>query len=113
MDAMHGWQERDARRRAAVAGLVLQLEARLPLLREVLRAHGVEQALIFGSFATGRVRPGSDLDIAVRGVDPAGFYRLAAALERAAGMNLDLLDLEQAPPELAERVLAHGRRLYP
>jgi predicted nucleotidyltransferase len=113
MEPTRGWIDRDARRMAAIAALRARLEARIPDLCEVLRSHGVQEALIFGSFATERLRPDSDLDLAVRGADPASWYRLGAALERAAGMELDLLDLDRAPPELAQRILAHGRRILP
>lgn len=84
-------------------------------LRDVLcGAPGVLVAYLFGSRATGRFRPESDVDVAVlldpSGADPA---RLAADLQRAvAPLRLDLVVLGDAPVALAYRALRDGRLLY-
>lgn len=51
------WLQRAAQRRALLDAAVVQLQERLPLV------HGAHGALVFGSYATGRVGPTSDLDV--------------------------------------------------
>lgn len=77
-------------------------------LRETLaRFPGVRLAMLFGSRATGRERPDSDVDLAV--VCPEGDrYALASALTDAIGRDVDLVDLSRAGVPLLEEVLRDG-----
>ena len=77
------------------------------------------EAYLFGSCATGRAQPHSDIDVAVY-VDPSnathsGFgyaAELTAELMSALHSNaVDLTVLNTAPPVLYHRVLRDGRRL--
>ena len=77
----------------------------------MLRAPGILEAWLFGSIARGDPRPGSDVDIAVRGCAPGAFFRLAAELERALDAPLDLVDLDLAPESFSAEVRARGERL--
>jgi predicted nucleotidyltransferase len=43
----------------------LQLPIDIETLRDMLRAHGVEKASVFGSYARGEATPKSDLDLLV------------------------------------------------
>src|SRR5918996_3052657 len=73
------------------------METRDPVIDALCRAlHGrkdVRLALLFGSRARGRARPGSDADVAVqgRGVD---LLELAADLSAAARIEVDVVSLE-------------------
>lgn len=88
-------------------------------LGEALRQTGVPVicAYLFGSEARGAARPGSDVDVAVLLEDCAPrsltgpLTDLRGELERAAGREIDLLDLRTAPPDLVHRVLRDGRLL--
>lgn len=87
---------------------------------EALRAEpAIEEAYLFGSVARGEAGPTSDLDVAVF-IDPtiAAAERasilasLAATLMKALGTSeVDLIQLNDAPPLLYHRVLRDGRRL--
>ena len=73
----------------------------------------VELVVLFGSTAKGRVRPRSDVDIAVRGDGPADLDALYLILARRVGTDrLDLVDLRRAGPLLAFEVARHGRLLF-
>ncbi len=64
-------------------------------------------ALLFGSRATGRSRPGSDVDIAVRasGADPLDLgRRLALAL----GVEVDVIDLDDVGYPMLRELVDHG-----
>ena len=80
----------------------------------------IDAAYIFGSVATGRVRPNSDIDIAVLLNDHTSpgkrfNYRLrliedlGAALRRS---DVDVVILNDATPLLAHRVLAKGKLVF-
>ena len=84
----------------------------LDAIRQVLDARqDVRLAYVFGSVASGRARPASDLDVAILFAGeppPATLDRLTEELEEAAGRPVDLVDLAQAPPLLAHQVVATG-----
>jgi predicted nucleotidyltransferase len=65
---------------------------------EVLRAEGAAEVYIFGSFATGSPRPGSDLDVAVVGLPEARFFRALSLAWKAIGRPVDLVDLGEDTP---------------
>jgi predicted nucleotidyltransferase len=79
----------------------------------------VLDAYLFGSRATGRAQPHSDIDIAVyvderRAIDSGYGYAadLTTHLMGELGTNaVDLVVLNQAPPVLYHRVLRDGRRI--
>lgn len=76
------------------------------------REHGATRVVLFGSVLdVERFHARSDLDIAVEGVRPDDFWAAGAAAERAAGFELDLIDLGYAKPELRDHVQRHGREL--
>ena len=59
----------------------------------ICKAEGCRDVFIFGSVATGRYRPRSDLDIAVRGCPPERFYHLLGRLMDELTHAVDLVDL--------------------
>jgi predicted nucleotidyltransferase len=74
----------------------------------------VRLAYLFGSVAEGRQTPTSDLDVGVflaRAADSLVFEGIHVELERAAGRNVDLVDLRKAPPLLAHHIVSRGRLL--
>jgi predicted nucleotidyltransferase len=71
-------------------------------------------AVVFGSAAAGRLRPESDLDLALLFADddvPDAFATLdlRAALEQRVGRDVDLIVLNHAPPILAFQVAKKGQ----
>ena len=76
----------------------------------------IQAAYIFGSVATGRTRPDSDVDVAVltarrpRRADPLKYrLTLMADLGSALGRSdVEVVLLNEAPPLLAHRILSRG-----
>lgn len=72
---------------------------------------------VFGSFARGDAGPDSDVDLAFwrrersRPVLAEQPYSLAAQLEQALGREVDLVELNRAPPDLVHEVLRDGKVL--
>lgn len=79
-------------------------------LRQTLEdALDVRLAVLFGSVASGRFRPDSDVDVGVSlrpGANPPA--ALGVALERAVGRPVDLVWLDDAPPLLRFEVARRG-----
>src|SRR4051812_4930685 len=81
---------------------------------------GVVAAYVFGSVAEGREHRESDLDVAVL-VDRSAYprsadrfelrLRLFSVLRTTAGREVDLLILNDVPPQLARRIMTGGRTL--
>lgn len=84
-------------------------------LRDVLERHPhIRQALVFGSVASGRPRPDSDLDVAVEAdhpLDARAKTNLIEALAAASGRPVDLIDLKTASGPLLGQILKHGHRI--
>lgn len=91
------------------AAMDAPLEALLDLID---RRVGVDSLWIYGSEASGRARPDSDLDVAVlarKRRSAAELADLRADAEALLGRAVDLVDLDQTSPILAYQVLKHGR----
>jgi uncharacterized protein YutE (UPF0331/DUF86 family)/predicted nucleotidyltransferase len=99
---------------------MINLEPYLPQLKTALEQHDVRLAYLFGSYAKGKARPDSDLDIAVlfdetMPVERYMTLRLALIGEMAHIFHrddIDLVVLNEAPNLLACAVLGHGVVIY-
>ena len=60
-----------------------------------LKAAGAQEVYVFGSASKGKLRPESDVDMAVSGLPPEVFFRAMAAAHDALGRPLDLVDLDE------------------
>ena len=77
---------------------------------------GAQRVYLFGSLVSGgRPHNRSDIDLAVEGLASGGVYwRALAELWRCLppGIQLDLVPIEDADPELVERILKEGELLH-
>jgi len=82
------------------------------LVTEVLSAEsGIQLAFLFGSAALQRLRPDSDIDIAVQFETKPDLFNLMAlrqSLEEKLHREVDLVALNDASPILRMQVLKHG-----
>jgi predicted nucleotidyltransferase len=76
----------------------LSIDSQIEKATAVLKAAGAREVYVFGSAASGRMRPDSDVDIAVSGLPPKVFFRAMSDAERALGRPLDLIDLDEDSP---------------
>jgi predicted nucleotidyltransferase len=75
----------------------------------------VRRVILFGSRARGDAQPRSDVDLAIEapGASVHEWLRLADMAEDVDTLlRIDLVRLEEAPPELRERIRTEGRALY-
>ena len=78
------------------------------------RWFGVDELWLYGSQAEGTARADSDVDLAVlfrRRPTGLEIFDARSELEEQLRRDVDLVDLDQAPPILAMQVLKHGRLL--
>lgn len=83
----------------------------LDRLRETLAAiPAVRLAVLFGSVARGDERSGSDVDVGVRLAPDSAALRqeIEVTLGRAAGRDVDLVFLDEAPPLLRFEIATDG-----
>jgi predicted nucleotidyltransferase len=92
----------------------IQIEERL---RELLAQAPTEYvaAYLFGSQAHGKARADSDVDVGFWRSAPSAPrledqpYLYAEELGQALGKEVDLVELNKAPPDLIHEVLSHGK----
>lgn len=77
---------------------------------------GIAAIYFFGSMATGRATDLSDLDVAILFQkacipDAMGLLDLGERLSGVAGLDVDVVCLNTAPPVLAHQVLQNGKRI--
>lgn len=61
---------------------------------DLLKSAGCTEVYLFGSQATGRAHAGSDVDLGVKGLPPALFFRMHWQLEEILNMQVDLVDFD-------------------
>lgn len=92
-----------------------EIEALRHRLRRALEAFPeIRLAILFGSVAEGRLKPDSDLDIAVAGERELTLEDRVSIQDRlasAAGREIDLLDLRAASGVILHQALSRGRLL--
>ena len=83
------------------------------LAKILVEEFGVERVYLFGSYAWGiTLRPNSDLDLAVVGLEGAKFWRAYGRLEKATTYAFDLVELDGLPHYLHSRILESEILLY-
>ncbi len=84
-------------------------------IKEVLQSFPqLNLAILFGSIASGRQKPDSDLDIAVAADQPMNVQEkmaMISALAGCTGRPVDLVDLKVVAEPLLGQILRHGRRI--
>jgi predicted nucleotidyltransferase len=87
-----------------VDDLLLDIEKATRILKE----GGATEVYVFGSAATGKTRPGSDIDLAVRGIPPECYYHVGGQVMLAVSRPVDIIDLD-APTPFTEYLIRKGR----
>jgi uncharacterized protein len=63
-----------------------------------LKEAGASEVYVFGSAASGDMREGSDIDLAVSGLPPEKFFYAMGNAGDVLGRPFDLVDLDEANP---------------
>lgn len=93
----------------------MDTRAELERIRRYLnRQSDLRLAIVYGSLASGRAQPDSDIDIAVAGEGPLDARRKMALIEGLAeltGRSVDLIDLQVVGEPLLGEIITGGVRL--
>lgn len=87
------------------------LRAALPGAAALLRREGATRVWLFGSLASGRAGPASDVDLAAEGLPRRRYFDVLVQLADLVGSDVDLVSWESAPESLRHRILAEGEPL--
>ena len=60
----------------------------------ILKNEGCKSVFLFGSMVTGNINKNSDIDIGIKGLPPARFFRVYASLDRELINRVDLVDFD-------------------
>lgn len=74
----------------------------------ILKENGAKEVFIFGSIANGKFNEHSDIDIAVRGLEPKKFYKVASILMFELENEFDLIDLDDIENSFSQMLLKDG-----
>ena len=94
---------------------ILTLENIKVICSNVLKEFGVEYAYLFGSYAKGKAKITSDVDLLVSmPVNGLAFYELIETLREKLKKKVDLLDVAQLNnnPKLLQEILRNGVKIY-
>ena len=81
-----------------LAGVDEELKRAIERAAAALKAAGAREVYLFGSMAQGKMRPGSDVDLAVSGLPARVFFPAMAEACDALGRQIDLIDLDDNSP---------------
>ena len=73
----------------------------------LLRSMGATQVFVFGSATKGRLRPDSDIDMAVSGLPSKTYFSAISRVSDLLGRPVDLMDLDDSTP-LVRHLLVSG-----
>ena len=72
---------------------------------------GASRVVLFGSYATGDVHLGSDVDLATLGLPASRAGEAEALASRALGVVVEVFRLEDLPPAFRDRMTTEGASL--
>ena len=76
----------------------------------LLRRLGATEVFVFGSATRDGLRPGSDIDMAVRGLPPSVYFSAVSKAADLLGRPVDLVDLDDARP-IVRHLLGSGEQI--
>ncbi len=92
-----------------------QISPAQDVARELQHFAQIERIYLFGSRARGDAQPRSDIDLAIAcpGADARIWADICETIENADTLlKIDCVRMEEAGPELRQRIMAEGRLLY-
>lgn len=66
-------------------------------ISSILKNEGCKEVFLFGSHITGRANENSDIDIGIKGLQPAKFFSTYARLDSEINERIDFVDFDEQP----------------
>ena len=85
------------------------------LIQPVAARYGVERVMLFGSYARGEAKPGSDIDLRIDKGAIRGYFKLAGfqrELEEALSTSVDVLTTGSLEDKFLSRIAKEEVMLY-
>ncbi len=79
---------------------------------KILRRHGAEKIILYGSLARGDYRADSDIDLCYEGIPAYDYFRVLAECLLQANRRFNLIDLKSAKGHFRDRILNEGKLIY-
>lgn len=79
---------------------------------KILRQHGAEKIILYGSLARGDYRNDSDIDLCYDGIPAYDYFRVLAECLLLAHRRFNLTDLKTAKGYFRDRILTEGKLIY-
>lgn len=76
------------------------------------KKYTIRRVYLFGSLAEGLFLKGSDIDLAVEGMDFEDYLKALAENREIKDIHIDLLHLDFCKPQVKETILKEGKLLY-
>jgi predicted nucleotidyltransferase len=76
------------------------------------KKYRLKKVYLFGSLADGLFFKGSDIDLAIEGMDFEDYLKILAEEREIKGVHLDILHMDFCRPELKKNILKNGKLLY-
>lgn len=112
MDAYREGLRRNLRRPLTIeeqAALKITRREAEQMAERLVKQYGARRVILFGSVARQRrLRPDSDIDLAVEGMSTDDFYRIVGDLRTSQGRGVDLLRLETARESFRKVIALEG-----
>jgi predicted nucleotidyltransferase len=91
----------------------MNIEAHKPQIAEVAQKYNLDFVVLFGSQATGRTHPKSDVDIGVISHGEVDRLKLMNEMDKILGReDVTVVDLGMASPTLMRAIVVDGKLLY-
>jgi len=109
---IQAWRERIRQRKAREQLLAEEAKQRAAeCARALVEEFGAKRVFLLGSLAEGYFHEGSDIDLAVEGLEPGCYFRALSKLHRISkGFSVDLIPFEEY--YYREEILQQGIVLY-
>lgn len=78
----------------------------------LVQRYNVTRVILFGSFAKGRYRFDSDVDIAVEGLSSRDYWKAWVEVDNLSSISVDLRCLEDFPTEFRNQIIKQGIVVY-
>lgn len=101
-------QEREKRLKPLREDAIAEAKRLTSLLR---KKYNFDAIYIFGSVLTERFRPGSDIDLVIKGINIRDFFRAYAFIIKESNYKIDLKPFEDLPEDFKRWVLVGGNRI--
>ena len=108
-----GWRNRIKKQKSLEMRRFNEARKSLPDIIKILKKYEVKEIILFGSLTTiNQFNYHSDIDIAVKGLDPGKFFKAYGELMLKIDFPVDLKPFEKLEPFFKQQIISSGEIIY-